>query len=505
MTPMEFFRLNCSHGRYVVFVAVTSALQPAIRQLASPQCGVCGGCVPNLSRARQSELLRMNSELDARRAAAANRQRERAAAAAAVSSATAAATAATAGGSVDRTSTHTTARDRDRDGAAASHLPSRLPRRSAVARPMASTEATASAGASGGSAPVAVAVGGGASAGSPHRRRGSGRGAHHRGSPARAASPIRASGHTPTSTSTSARPRVRQSPGTGRADGRRTGREPADGSGARSGAPVASPHADADAAANGLGLEAKVAYQRARLTMLKDERDHAIAARKELEKEVKALRKAASGHSAAVAKLQRAVQVAEGQGKKDAKRACVVLCRVASCDAFVLRVGLCSGVLLVTFDTPCHLSSFVCASTPLAATCCACVRVCARARACVCVCVCAVFSSWCGSFTSATSQAKVESLTAQVKALRKDLDGQQRAARSASSESNSRDVRLQRALAEVRRSHSCSAQSLLRLDLAVGCILRSTDCRSDCGLRVPANKRCVLWVGSLRCVPSCVA
>ena len=145
--------------------------------------------------------------------------------------------------------------------------------------------------------------------------------------------------------------------------------------------------------AAGLGLEAKVRYQRARLTVLADERDHAIAEKREALKEATTLRQQMHEFEQERVKLQRAAQAAETEAKREKKRQyAVVWCE------------------------PC------CAAVPYPS----------RPRG--------------------VAQAKVDSLQAQLTAMRKDLDKQQREARSANSDAHARDARLQRALADVRGS-----------------------------------------------------
>lgn len=143
-------------------------------------------------------------------------------------------------------------------------------------------------------------------------------------------------------------------------------------SSAGAGAGVGTGGMDEVGAVSGLGLEAKVRYQRARLKVLKDERDQAVSERMEAERAVGAMRSKISEFEQERVKLQRAAQIAETEAKRDQKRA-------------------------------------------------------------------------------STSQAKLESANTQISSLRRELDEMKRAARNASSESNSRDVRLQRALAEVDR------------------------------------------------------
>lgn len=104
-----------------------------------------------------------------------------------------------------------------------------------------------------------------------------------------------------------------RSPLQGPGDGRESGGAGADG-------------ADNEATIEGasaLGLEAKVRYQRARLTVLKDERTRAMADKAEAEKEASALRRQLSDHEQEKVKLQRAAQVAESEAKREKKRAYV--------------------------------------------------------------------------------------------------------------------------------------------------------------------------------------
>ena len=149
--------------------------------------------------------------------------------------------------------------------------------------------------------------------------------------------------------------------------------------------------------AGALGLEAKVRYQRARLTVLKDERARAIAEKDAADKEANALRRQLSEHEQEKVKLQRAAQAAETEAKREKKRAYVRCLRA------------------------CGMGRTSCSELERDAY-----------------------------IASAAAQAKLQALQAQMTTMRKELDQQQREVRSASSEANSRDVRLQRALAEVR-------------------------------------------------------